>query len=146
MSKRNLNIVPASIEDYRKLAEKRLPRPFFDYIDGASYQEKTATDNICAFESLQLRQRVLSDVSSIDTSCKLFDIQLDIPLILGPVGLSGCFARRGEVQALKAANKADVPFCLSTVGICSIEELQAAATAPFWLQQLTPLQRASHFS
>jgi len=134
MSKRNLNIVPASIEDYRKLAEKRLPRPFFDYIDGASYQEKTATDNICAFESLQLRQRVLSDVSSIDTSCKLFDIQLDIPLILGPVGLSGCFARRGEVQALKAANKADVPFCLSTVGICSIEELQAAATAPFWFQ------------
>ena len=131
---KSLNLVPASIEDYRKLAEKRLPRPFFDYIDGASYQEKTAAANIGAFENLQLRQRVLSDVSSIDTSCELFGHKLDIPLILGPVGLSGVFARRGEVQALKAANAANVPFCLSTVGICSIEELQKQATAPFWFQ------------
>jgi len=134
MSKKCLNIVPVTVEDYRKLAEKRLPRPFFDYIDGASYQEKTAAANISAFENLELRQRVLSDVSEIDTSCQLFDTRLDFPLILAPVGLTGCFARRGEVQALKAANKANIPFTLSTVGICSIEELEQVATAPFWFQ------------
>ncbi len=134
MSKKCLNIVPVTVEDYRKLAEKRLPRPFFDYIDGASYQETTAAANISAFENLQLRQRVLSDVSDIDTSCQLFGSSLDFPLILAPVGLTGCFARRGEVQALKAANKANIPFTLSTVGICSIEELEQVATAPFWFQ------------
>ena len=134
MPSKNLNIVPASISDYRTLAEKRLPRPFFDYIDGAAYQENSAAANIRSFQDLQLRQRILRDVSNIDTSCDLFGSRLDIPLVLGPVGLTGCFARRGEVQALKAANKAKVPFCLSSVGICSIEELQQSATAPFWFQ------------
>ncbi|MCP4272258.1 MAG: L-lactate dehydrogenase [Gammaproteobacteria bacterium] len=134
MSKKCLDIVPVTVEDYRRLAEKRLPRPFFDYIDGASYQEKTAAANISAFENLQLRQRVLSDVSNIDTRCQLFGNSLDFPLILAPVGLTGCFARRGEVQALKAANKANIPFTLSTVGICSIDELEQVATAPFWFQ------------
>jgi len=134
MSRKSLNLVPATVEDYRKLAEKKLPRPFFDYIDGGSYQEITAAANVSAFENLQLRQRILADVSNIDTSCNLFGTQLDFPLILAPVGLTGCFARRGEVQACKAANKAGVPFCLSTVGICSIEELTHSATDPFWFQ------------
>jgi len=134
MNTNSLNLVPASVDDYRKLAEKSLPRPFFDYIDGASFQEQTAAANINAFNDLQLRQRVLSDVSAIDTSCQLFGQKLDMPLILGPVGLAGCFAKRGEVQALKAANSAQVPFCLSTVSICSIDELKGSATAPFWFQ------------
>ena len=134
MSKKNLNLTPASVEDYRKLAEKRLPRIFFDYIDGAACEEKTASDNINAFKNVQLKQSILRDVSNIDTSTELFGAKLDFPLILGPVGLSGCFARRGEAQALKAANEANIPFCLSTVGICSIEELQQSATAPFWFQ------------
>ena len=134
MSSKTLTLAPASVEDYRKLAEKRLPRAFFDYIDGAAHEELTARNNILAFENLQLRQRVLRDVSTIDTSTELLGRTLDFPLILGPVGLSGIFARRGEVQALKAANSAKVPFCLSTVGICSIEELEVAATEPFWFQ------------
>ena len=134
MTNNSLNLVPASVDDYRKLAEKRLPRAFFDYIDGGSFQEQTASANINAFNSLQLRQRVLSDVSSIDTNCQLFGQKLDMPLILGPVGLAGCFAKRGEVQAFKAANAAQLPFCLSTVSICSIEELNGSATAPFWFQ------------
>ncbi|RLA03463.1 MAG: L-lactate dehydrogenase [Gammaproteobacteria bacterium] len=133
-SDNSLNIAPASVYDYRKLAQKRLPRQFFDYIDGASYQEKTAAENISAFENLQLRQRILRDVSNIDTSYQLYNEQLAMPLVLGPIGLSGAFARRGEVQAAKAAESANIPFCLSTVGICSIEEVKAATKAPFWFQ------------
>ncbi len=134
MANSSLNIAPACVNDYRELARKRLPRQFFDYIDGCSYQETTGHNNIQAFEDLQLRQRVLRDVSNIDMSSQLLGQQLKLPIILAPVGLTGCFARRGEVQALKAANNAGVPFCLSTVGICSIEELQQVATQPFWFQ------------
>jgi L-lactate dehydrogenase (cytochrome) len=130
----SLNIAPACVEDYRKLARKRLPRQFFDYIDGHAYQEKTGHNNVKAFEDLQLRQRILQDVSRVDTSTSFLGRDMDMPVILAPVGLTGCFAKRGEVQGLKAANKANVPFTLSTVGICSIEELQQAATQPFWFQ------------
>ncbi len=134
MPGRSLNISPASVEDYRKLAEKRLPRQLFDYIDGAAYQEKTAQENINAFSNLQLRQRILRDVSKIDTHTKLLNTELEIPVVMAPIGLAGSFARRGELQALKAANAAGVPFCLSTVGICSIDELSKQAVAPFWFQ------------
>ncbi len=134
MSDTSLKINPACVNDYRELARKRLPRQFFDYLDGCSYQEKTGQNNISAFEDLKLRQRVLRDVSNIDMSSNLLRQDLSLPVILAPVGFSGCFARRGEVQALKAANHAGVPFCLSTVGICSIEELQQVATQPFWFQ------------
>lgn len=134
MTGSSLNIAPASVQDYRELARKRLPRQFFDYIDGHSYHEKTGHDNVQAFEELQLRQRILCDVSRVSTSTELLGQSLDMPVILAPVGLTGCYARRGEVQALRAANKANVPFCLSTVGICSIEELQQAASQPFWFQ------------
>lgn len=130
----SLNVMPASVDDYRDLARKRLPRQFFDYIDGHAYQEKTGHANVQAFENLQLRQRVLKDVSQVDTSADFLGRQMDMPVILAPVGLTGCFAQRGEVQALKAANKANIPFTLSTVGICSIEELQQAASQPFWFQ------------
>ena len=130
----SLNIAPACVADYRELARKRLPRQFFDYIDGHSYQEKTGHNNVKAFEDLQLRQRILQDVSKVDTSTNFLGRDMDMPVILAPVGLTGCFAKRGEVQGLKAANKANVPFTLSTVGICSIEELQQAATQAFWFQ------------
>ncbi len=131
---RGLGVTPASVSDYRELARKRLPRQFFDYVDGAAYQEVTADRNLEALADLELRQRILRDVSNVDTSCRLLDRDLAMPLILAPIGLAGCFARRGEVQALQAANSAGIPFCLSTVGICSIEELQRVATAPFWFQ------------
>ena len=75
-------------------------------------------------------------MSNVDTGCELFNQKLDFPLILGPVGLAGAYARRGEVQAFKAANSANVPFSLSTVSICSIEELHAAAKQPFWFPSM----------
>ena len=131
---KSLNIAPANIHDYRRLAEKRLPRQLFDYIDGGSYQENTLVENVNAFKNIHLRQRILRDVANIDTSTTLFNEKLAMPIALAPVGLAGCFARRGEVQALKAAQQHNIPFCLSTVGICSIEELQQHSNKEFWFQ------------
>jgi len=134
MTTNSLRVAPANTADFRLLAKKRLPLQLFDYIDGGSYQETTLTNNLNAFSQLTLRQRILRDVSQIDLTSNLFNDNLNMPLILGPVGLAGCYAKRGEQQAFKAANKHNIPFCLSTVGICSIEELQAQTNQEFWFQ------------
>ncbi|MCF6221295.1 MAG: L-lactate dehydrogenase [Robiginitomaculum sp.] len=130
----SLNLVPASTSDYRRLAEKRLPRNLFDYIDGGAYGEKTLNANVADFEKIQMQQCVMRDVSNIDTELKLLGEDLALPLALAPIGLAGMMARRAEVQAVRAAEKAGIPFCLSTVSICSLEEVAAAATKPFWFQ------------
>jgi len=122
----------ASISDYRALARARLPRFLFEYLDGGSYDEVTLRRNVEDLQSVALRQRVLRDVSVIDLSTELFGQRWSLPVGLGPVGLSGLYARRGEVQAAKAAAAADVPFTLSTLSACSIEEV--ARAAPFWFQ------------
>ena len=127
-------LVLASVSDYRLLARRRLPKAFFDYIDGGAYNELTLAANRNDLDALKLHQRVLRGASNIDTSTTVLGEQLAQPVILGPVGLAGLFARRGEVQAARAAQAAGVPFCLSTVSICSIEEVSAARTAPFWFQ------------
>ncbi len=127
-------MVPASISDYRELARRRLPRVFFDYIDGGAYRELTLAANARDLDALHLHQRVLRGVKGIDTSLTLLGQKLSFPVILGPVGLAGLYARRGEVQAARAAALAGVPFCLSTVSLCSIEEVSAGGTAPFWFQ------------
>jgi len=127
-------LVPASVSDYRLLARRRLPKAFFDYIDGGAYNELTLAANRNDLDALKLHQRVLRGASNIDTSTTVLGEQLAQPVILGPVGLAGLYARRGEVQAARAAQAAGVPFCLSTVSICSIEEVSAASTAPFWFQ------------
>ncbi len=129
-----LNLVPASTNDYRRLAEKRLPRNLFDYIDGGAYGEVTLNANVEDFENIQMKQRVMRDVSNIKTGIKLLGEDLTMPLALAPIGLAGMMARRGEVQAVRAAEKAGIPFCLSTVSICSLEEVASAATKPFWFQ------------
>ena len=134
MTTNSLGIAPANTADFRLLAKKRLPQQLFDYIDGGSYQEVTLTNNLNAFSQQRLRQRILRDVSHIELNSKLFDSSMSMPIILGPVGLAGCYAKRGEQQALTAANKHQIPFCLSTVSICSIEELQAQANQSFWFQ------------
>jgi len=127
-------LVPASVSDYRLLAQQRLPRAFFDYIDGGAYNELTLAANRNDLDALRLHQRVLRGASNIDTATTVLGEKLAQPVILGPVGLAGLYARRGEVQAARAAKSAGVPFCLSTVSICSIEEVSAAGTAPFWFQ------------
>jgi L-lactate dehydrogenase (cytochrome) len=122
----------ASISDYRALAKARLPHFLFEYLDGGSYDEVTLRRNIEDLQSVALRQRVLRDVSDIDLSTELFGHRWSLPVGLGPVGLSGLYARRGEAQAAKAAAAAGVPFTLSTLGGCSIEEV--ARSAPLWFQ------------
>lgn len=124
---------PASIGDYRALAKARLPHFLFEYLDGGSYDEVTLRRNVADLSAVALRQRVLRDVSQIDLSTELFGQRWALPVGLGPVGLSGLYARRGEVQAARAAAAAKVPFTLSTVGACGIEEV-AAAEPGFWFQ------------
>ncbi len=129
-----LGLAPATASDYRELARKRLPRHLFDYLDGAAYDEFTAADNQHALRRIRLRQRVMRDVSRINVSTRVLGQELALPLILAPLGIAGVMARRAEVQAARAAAAAGVPFCESTVSICSIEEVRAATTAPFWYQ------------
>ena len=122
----------ASVSDYRALAKARLPHFLFEYLDGGSYDEVTLKRNVEDLQAVALRQRVLRDVSSIDLSTELFGQRWNMPVGLGPVGLSGLYARRGECQAAKAAASAGVPFTLSTLSACSIAE--AARAAPLWFQ------------
>lgn len=125
---------PASALDYREFARRRLPHFLFEYIDGGSYAEVTLRRNVADLESIALRQRVLNDVSALDLSTELFGQQLRLPVALAPIGLAGMNARRGEVQAARAAADAGVPFCLSTVSACPIAEVAAGSPRPFWFQ------------
>jgi L-lactate dehydrogenase (cytochrome) len=124
----------ASVSDYRDLARKRLPHFLFEYLDGGSYDEVTLSRNVEDLRSVALRQRVLRDVSAIDLSSELFGETWAMPVGLGPVGLSGLYARRGEVQAARAAAEAGVPFALSTLSACSLGEVATKTSSPFWFQ------------
>ncbi|KQW72141.1 alpha-hydroxy-acid oxidizing enzyme [Phenylobacterium sp. Root77] len=124
---------PASVADYRELAKRRLPKMFFEYIDGGSYAEVTLERNVADIEALALRQRVMRDMTQLDMSVEVLGQKMTMPIGLSPVGMAGMYARRGEVQAAKAAAVAGVPFCLSTVGVCSVEEVAESGTPP-WFQ------------
>jgi L-lactate dehydrogenase (cytochrome) len=124
----------ASALDYRELARRRLPPFLFEYIDGGSYAEVTLRRNVADLEAVALRQRVLRDVSRLDLSTDLFGQRLALPVALGPIGLAGMNARRGEVQAARAAEAAGVPFCLSTVSACPLGEVARGVQKPFWFQ------------
>jgi L-lactate dehydrogenase (cytochrome) len=128
------SIVPVTAEDYRRLAAKRLPRFLFDYVDGGAGEEQTLAANRADFRSYRLRQRVLRDVSRVETSTTLCGQPVSMPVALAPIGLAGMMARRGEVLAARAAQAAGVPFSLSTVGICPLEEVNAAVSRPCWFQ------------
>ena len=114
--------------------QRRLPRFLFEYIDGGSYAEVTLRRNVSDLAEVSLRQRVLRDVSALDLTAELFGQKLAMPLALGPVGLAGMYARRGEVQAARAAQAAGVQFTLSTVGCCPLREVSAGAERPIWFQ------------
>lgn len=127
-------MIVASIPDFREAARRRLPRFLFEYIDGGSYAEATLRRNVEDLAGLALRQRVLRDVSQLDLSTELFGQKVALPVALAPIGLAGLNARRGECQAVRAAEKAGVPFTLSTVGACPIGEVARSASKPFWFQ------------
>ncbi len=111
-----------------------MPRQMFDYIDGGAYEESTMRSNVSDLEKVLLRQVVMRDVSVRDQQCQVLGQTLSTPVILGPVGLAGMFARRAEVQVARAADGAGVPFVESTVSICGIEEVAEAVSAPPWFQ------------
>ena len=128
------NIVPVTVPDYRRLAKKRLPRFLFDYIDGGANREDSMQANEDDFLDYKLAQRVMHDVDNIDTGTTLSGQPASMPLALAPIGMAGMMARRGEVQGARAAEKAGIPFTTSTVGICPLEEVQAASGKPIWFQ------------
>ena len=123
-----------SIADLREIARRRLPRALFDYIDRGSYDEQTLRRNHEDFERLQLRQRVMVDVSRLSTGTTVLGEHWKMPVGLAPTGLTGLFSRDGEIQAARAAQTAGVPFTLSTMSICSIEDVRAAVAGTFWFQ------------
>lgn len=126
-------IISAST-DYRKAAKAKLPPFLFHYIDGGSYKEHTLSRNVQDLSDVALRQRVLKDMSDLDLSAELFGEKLNLPLILAPVGLTGMYARRGEVQAAKAAENKGIPFTMSTVSVCPIEEVTPNIDRAMWFQ------------
>ncbi len=127
-------MTPASVTDFREAARRRLPRMLFDYIDGGSYAETTLAANVADLNAIALRQRVMRDVSKLTTATRLFGQDLAMPVILGPIGMAGMYARRGEVQAARAAKSFGLPFTLSTVSICGLEEVAQGAGTPPWFQ------------
>lgn len=134
MIDRIINRCLVTPEDHRQQARRRLPRFLADYIEGGAGQEQTLRANDQAWAEWWLRQRVLVDVEGVDTRATLAGMDCAMPLALAPIGLGGMTARRGEVQAVQAADQANIPFTLSTVGVCGINEVAAAASAPFWFQ------------
>ncbi|MET2851980.1 FMN-dependent L-lactate dehydrogenase LldD [Vibrio owensii] len=126
-------IISAST-DYRAAAKAKLPPFLFHYIDGGSYDERTLKRNTDDLGDVALRQRVLRDMSDLSLETEIFGEKLAMPIALAPVGLTGMYARRGEVQAAKAAEKKGIPFTMSTVSVCPIEEVAPAIERPMWFQ------------
>ena len=127
-------MIIASPRDFRGAAQQRLPRFLFDYVDGGALDEVTLKANETDLSKVLLRQRVLHAMDTVDLSTTLLGENFALPIILGPVGLSGMLARRGEVQAAQAAAKARIPYTLSTVSVCPLAEVAAASRQPIWFQ------------
>jgi L-lactate dehydrogenase (cytochrome) len=127
-------MIISSSNDYREAARRRLPPFLFHYIDGGAYSEHTLRRNTADLSDLALRQRVLKSVGQVDISTTFFDEPVAMPVALAPVGLTGMYARRGEVQAARAAARKGIPLTLSTVSVCSIEEVQQSVARPVWFQ------------
>jgi L-lactate dehydrogenase (cytochrome) len=123
-----------SIEDLRQLARRRVPRAIFEYADRGSYDEITFDRNLADLRALQLRQRVMVDVSKQQLATTIMGEDWSIPCGIGPTGLTGLFHANGEMLGARAAQAFGVPFCLSTMSICSIEDVRGAVQKPFWFQ------------
>jgi L-lactate dehydrogenase (cytochrome) len=124
-----------SIEDFRRRAQRRIPRAIFDYADGGSYDERTIRRNAADLDAMTFRQRVMVDMSNISLATSRLGSPVSMPLAIGPTGLAGLFHADGEILGARAAAACGIPFCLSTMSICSIEDVREAVKAPFWFQQ-----------
>jgi L-lactate dehydrogenase (cytochrome) len=130
------------IEDLRRVARRKVPRAFFDYAEAGSYAQETLRANREDLEHIKLRQRVLVDVSQRDLTTTILGERVSLPLALAPIGLCGMQHGDGEILACRAAQAAGIPFTLSTMSICSIEDVAAAVGKPFWFQLYVMRDRA----
>ncbi len=128
-------MIALSIDDLRTLAKRRIPRAIFDYADGGSYDERTLRANAADLDKLIFRQRVMVDVSTVSLATTVVGSAISMPLAIAPTGLAGLFHADGEILGARAAAAFGIPFCLSTMSICSIEDVRAATDQPFWFQQ-----------
>jgi len=126
--------VITTIEDLRVLAKKRVPRMFYDYADSGSWTESTYRANEADFQKIKLRQRVAVNMENRSTATKMVGTTVKMPVAIAPVGLTGMQHADGEIKAARAAEKFGIPFILSTMSICSIEDIAAHTQAPFWFQ------------
>ncbi len=126
--------IATCIEDLRQTARRKVPRAFFDYADSGAYAEETLHANSADLKRLKLRQRVLIDVAARSTKTQILGEPAALPLVLAPVGLCGMQHGDGEILACRAAHEAGIPFTLSTMSICSIEDVAGAVKKPFWFQ------------
>ena len=122
------------IEDLRAIARKRVPRMFLDYVEAGSWTEGTLRANSDDFAPIRLRQRVAVNLEGRTLASRMIGEEVKMPVALAPVGLCGMVHADGEILAARAAEKFGVPFTLSTMSICSIEDVAAATTKPFWFQ------------
>ena len=123
-----------SIADLRAIARRRIPKSIFEYVDHGSYEELTLARNRSDFDALRFRQRVLVDVARQSLGTTIQGEPAAMPLVIAPTGMTGLVHADGEILAAQAAEEAGVPFTLSTVSICSIEDVRAAVKRPFWFQ------------
>ena len=123
-----------SIEDLRQLAQRRVPKMFYDYADSGSYSEGTYNANEADFQKIQFRQRVAVDMTNRTTKTKMVGHDVTMPAAIAPTGLTGMQHADGEILAAKAAEAFGIPFTLSTMSICSIEDVAEHTSAPFWFQ------------
>ena len=126
--------VITNIEDLRVIAQRRVPRMFYDYADSGSWTESTYRANQADFQTMKLRQRVAVNMEGRTTATRMVGVDVSMPVAIAPVGLTGMQHADGEIHAARAAEKFGIPFTLSTMSICSIEDVAAATTKPFWFQ------------
>lgn len=126
--------VITTVEDLHAIYRRRVPKMFYDYTESGSWTEQTFRENVSDFEKLRLRQRVAVDMSGRSTASQMLGQDVSMPVALAPVGLTGMQHADGEIKAARAAEKFGVPFTLSTMSICSIEDVAEHTTKPFWFQ------------
>ena len=129
--------VITEIADLKRIYKRRVPKMFYDYAESGSWSEQTFRENTSDFDKIRLRQRIAKDMDNRSTKSQMVGEDVAMPVALAPVGLTGMQSADGEIKAAKAAEKFGVPFCLSTMSICSIEDVAAHTTKPFWFQVYT---------
>lgn len=122
------------IEDLRRVAERKVPRMFYDYVDSGSWTETTYRNNETDFDRIKLRQRVLVDMDNRSLATSMIGEPVKMPVAIAPTGFTGMMWADGEIHAARAAEKFGVPFSLSTMSICSIEDVATHTSKPFWFQ------------